>query len=95
MRINYNSKDKTFYLDRSEAINGFSALETFGTTREIKVDLKEKSDIRIIRDKNIIEVYINKGEKVLTSLVNLKEEQNLINLKGKFENIVIYNLERG
>ena len=44
---------------------------------------------------NIIEVYINKGEKVLTSLVNLKEEQNLINLKGKFENIVIYNLERG
>lgn len=95
LRINYNSKDKILYLDRSEAINGFSALETFGTTREIKVDLKEKSDIRIIRDKNIIEVYINKGEKVLTSLVNLKEEQNLINLKGKFENIVIYNLERG
>ena len=94
LKLRYSKDKKEMVFDREGVINDFKALEIFGTTRKFTIDLKEKSNFRVIQDKNVIEIYINGGEKVLTSLVNLRPEQKNIKFSNKVQNIKLYELKK-
>ncbi len=94
LKLSSNKNEGVILFDRSEAVNGFKALEIFGTSRKINYSPERKTNFRIIRDKNVVEIYINNGEKVLTSLVNLKENQNYVTIKGDCNLVKIYSLKK-
>lgn len=61
--------------------------------RVVNYTLSDDTDFRIIRDKNVVEIYINNGEKVFTSLVNFTEEQNFLTIVGESNVIKVYSLK--
>lgn len=93
LKLTYSSQDKTIIFDRSGAVNNFESLEIFGTKRVVNYNLSGDIDFRIIRDKNVVEIYINNGEKVFTSLVNFTEEQNFITIVGESNVVKVYSLK--
>lgn len=93
LKLTYSSQDKRIIFDRSGAVNNFESLEIFGTKRVVNYTLSDDTDFRIIRDKNVVEIYINKGEKVFTSLVNFTEEQNFITIVGESNVVKVYSLK--
>lgn len=66
-------------LDRSKA--GIQYATDFGTIRECSIDTKETT-ANIFVDNSIIEIFINKGEKVFTSRVFPENHQNGIQIKS-------------
>ena len=93
LKLTYSSQDKRIIFDRSGAVNNFESLEIFGTKRVVNYTLSDDTDFRIIRDKNVVEIYINNGEKVFTSLVNFTEEQNFLTIVGESNVIKVYSLK--
>lgn len=79
LSLTVDTKDGKIILDRSKA--GVQYATEFGTTRECSIDPKETS-ANIFVDNSIIEIFINKGEKVFTSRVFPKEGQNGIQIKS-------------
>ena len=61
--------------------------------RVVNYNLSGDIDFRIIRDKNVVEIYINNGEKVFTSLVNFTEKQNFITIVGESDIVKVYSLK--
>lgn len=94
LKLSSNGKDGVILFDRNGVINGFKALETFGTLRRVEHSLKGKNSFRIIKDRNVVEIYINDGERVFSSLVNFNENQNYITLKGDCNLVKIYTLKK-
>ena len=74
-----DTKDGKIILDRSKA--GVQYTTKFGTTRECTIDTKETT-ANIFVDNSIIEIFINKGEKVFTSRIFPEAGQNGITLKS-------------
>ncbi|WP_165212732.1 sucrose-6-phosphate hydrolase [Streptococcus tangpeifui] len=66
-----NNKGKVI-LDRSQA--GVQYATEFGTIRECQLD--QTQEARIFVDKSIVEIFINKGEKVFTSRVFPQADQS-------------------
>ncbi|MVH71812.1 sucrose-6-phosphate hydrolase, partial [Staphylococcus aureus] len=66
-------------LDRSKA--GIQYAIDFGMTRECLIDTEE-TIANIFVDNSIIEIFINKGEKVFTSRVFPEKDQNGIQIKS-------------
>ena len=66
-------------LDRSKA--GIQYATDFGTIRECSIDTKETT-ANIFVDNSIIEIFINKGEKVFTSRVFPEKHQTGIQIKS-------------
>lgn len=64
-------------LDRSKA--GLPFATDFGTIRECSIDAKETT-ARIFVDKSVVEIFINKGEKVFTSRIFPEEGQSGIHV---------------
>lgn len=93
LKLTYSSQDKRIIFDRNGAVNNFESLEIFGTKRVVNYTLSDDTDFRIIRDKNVVEIYINNGEKVFTSLVNFTEEQNFLTIVGESNVIKVYSLK--
>lgn len=79
LSLTVDTKDGKIILDRSKA--GVQYATEFGTTRECSIDPKETS-ANIFVDNSIIEIFINKGEKVFTSRVFPEEGQNGIQIKS-------------
>ncbi len=74
-----DTKEGKIILDRSKA--GIQYATDFGTIRECSIDTKE-TIANIFVDNSIIEIFINKGEKVFTSRVFPEKHQNGIQLKS-------------
>lgn len=91
--ILWNSKENSLTLDRSQVINDFKPLETFGVERKLILPSEELLDFRIIVDKSVIEIFINQGEYVLSAVVNPNKNQNKLSFLGDFKDIKIWNLE--
>lgn len=66
LRLSVDTKNGKVTLDRSKA--GVQYATEFGTTRHCTIDSKETT-ANIFVDKSIVEIFINKGEKVFTSRV--------------------------
>ncbi len=79
LSLTVDTKDGKIILDRSKA--GVQYATEFGTSRECSIDTKETS-ANIFVDNSIIEIFINKGEKVFTSRVFPEEGQNGIKIKS-------------
>ena len=79
LSLTVDTKDGKIILDRSKA--GVQYATEFGTTRECSIDPKEIS-ANIFVDNSIIEIFINKGEKVFTSRVFPEGGQNGIQIKS-------------
>ena len=79
LSLTVDTKDGKIILDRSKA--GVQYATEFGTTRECSIDPKETS-ANIFVDNSIIEIFINKGEKVFTSRVFPEGGQNGIQIKS-------------
>ncbi|RCW16559.1 sucrose-6-phosphate hydrolase [Streptococcus gallolyticus] len=73
LSLTVDTKDGNIVLDRSKA--GVQYATEFGTTRECSIDPKETT-ANIFVDNSIVEIFINKGEKVFTSRVFPEEGQN-------------------
>lgn len=93
LKIFWNSKENTLTLDRSQVLNGFKPLETFGTERKLVLPSKDLLEFRIIADKSVVEIFINKGEYVMSAVINPNENQNKIFFLGDFQDVAIWNLE--
>ncbi|WP_274661945.1 sucrose-6-phosphate hydrolase [Enterococcus lactis] len=74
-----DTKEGKIILDRSKA--GIQYATDFGTIRECSIDTKETT-ANIFVDNSIIEIFINKGEKVFTSRVFPEKHQNGIQIKS-------------
>ena len=74
-----DTKDGKIILDRSKA--GVQYATEFGTSRECTIDAKETS-ANIFVDNSVVEIFINKGEKVFTSRVFPEAGQNGIAIKS-------------
>lgn len=74
-----DTKEGKIILDRSKA--GIQYATNFGTIRECSIDTKETT-ANIFVDNSIIEIFINKGEKVFTSRVFPENHQNGIQIKS-------------
>ncbi|EKS9950994.1 sucrose-6-phosphate hydrolase [Enterococcus faecium] len=74
-----DTKEGKSILDRSKA--GIQYATDFGTIRECSIDTKETT-ANIFVDNSIIEIFINKGEKVFTSRVFPENHQNGIQIKS-------------
>ncbi|UOC10900.1 sucrose-6-phosphate hydrolase [Streptococcus equinus] len=79
LSLTVDTKDGKIILDRSKA--GVQYATKFGTTRECTIDMKETT-ANIFVDNSIIEIFINKGEKVFTSRIFPEAGQNGITLKS-------------
>ena len=79
LSLTVDTKDGKIILDRSKA--GVQYTIKFGTTRECTIDTKETT-ANIFVDNSIIEIFINKGEKVFTSRIFPEAGQNGITLKS-------------
>lgn len=90
--LNFDSEEMVFTLDRSLLINGMDSLATYGTFRKSRKLKGDKINLRVIVDINVVEIYINNGESVMTAVVNPRENQKNIRLKGNFENFKIWDL---
>ncbi|MGT2910313.1 sucrose-6-phosphate hydrolase [Streptococcus cameli] len=77
LRLTIDTKEGVVTLDRSQA--GVQYATDFGTTRHCEVEPGETT-ARIFVDKSIIEIFINKGEKVFTSRVFPEEGQSGISI---------------
>ncbi len=74
-----DTKEGKIILDRSKA--GIQYATDFGTIRECSINTKETT-ANIFVDNSIIEIFINKGEKVFTSRVFPENHQNGIQIKS-------------
>lgn len=74
-----DTKEGKVILDRSKA--GIQYAIDFGMTRECLIDTEE-TIANIFVDNSIIEIFINKGEKVFTSRVFPEKDQNGIQIKS-------------
>ena len=74
-----DAKEGKVILDRSKA--GIQYAIDFGMTRECLIDTEE-TIANIFVDNSIIEIFINKGEKVFTSRVFPEKDQNGIQIKS-------------
>ena len=74
-----DTKEGKIILDRSKA--GIQYATDFGTIRECSIDTKETT-ANIFVDNSIIEIFINKGEKVFTSRVFPENYQSGIQIKS-------------
>ena len=79
LSLTVDTKDCKIILDRSKA--GVQYATKFGITRECTIDTKETT-ANIFVDNSIIEIFINKGEKVFTSRIFPEAGQNGITLKS-------------
>ncbi|MGT2736088.1 sucrose-6-phosphate hydrolase [Streptococcus orisratti] len=77
LRLTIDTENGQIILDRSQA--GIQYATDFGTTRQCDIDKKETT-ANIFVDKSIVEIFINKGEKVFTSRVFPENEQNGIQI---------------
>lgn len=79
LSLTVDTKEGKIILDRSKA--GIQYATSFGTIRECVIDSKETT-ANIFVDNSIIEIFINKGEKVFTSRVFPEKRQNGIQIKS-------------
>lgn len=79
LSLTVDTKKGKVVLDRSKA--GTQYAIDFGTTRECLIDTEE-TIANIFVDNSIIEIFINKGEKVFTSRVFPEKDQNSIQIKS-------------
>ncbi|OTN91535.1 sucrose-6-phosphate hydrolase [Enterococcus faecium] len=79
LSLTVDTKEGKIILDRSKA--GIQYATRFGTIRECVIDSKETT-ANIFVDNSIIEIFINKGEKVFTSRVFPEKHQNGIQIKS-------------
>lgn len=77
LRLTVDTKEGIVTLDRSKA--GVQYATDFGTSRHCSID-KDETTANIFVDKSIVEIFINKGEKVFTSRVFPEEGQNGIQI---------------
>ncbi|MGL6186535.1 MAG: GH32 C-terminal domain-containing protein, partial [Clostridium chrysemydis] len=95
LKLHFDFKENKIILDRSDIINDFKVLETFGLKRELNLEIKEPSiELRVIVDKCVAEIYINNGEYVMSAVVNPKLNQNKVILIGEILEKKIYELKR-
>ena len=73
LRLTIDTKQGSVTLDRSKA--GIQYAADFGNTRSCAIE-PAKTTATIFVDKSIIEIFINKGEKVFTSRVFPEKNQN-------------------
>ncbi|MGO3733150.1 MAG: sucrose-6-phosphate hydrolase [Vagococcus sp.] len=67
LTIHYNTKSGTIIVDRCQAGKPFA--EAFGTTRHVQLSPHSPLTLTIFADASVCELFINKGEKTLTSRV--------------------------
>ncbi|EMF0615022.1 sucrose-6-phosphate hydrolase [Enterococcus faecium] len=79
LSLTVDTKEGKIILDRSKA--GIQYATSFGTIRECVIDNKETT-ANIFVDNSIIEIFINKGEKVFTSRVFPEKHQKGIQIKS-------------
>lgn len=87
LSLTVDTKDGKIILDRSKA--GVQYATEFGTSRECSIDTKETS-ANIFVDNSIVEIFINKGEKVFTSRVFLKLAKMALQLN--LETLLVHTL---
>ncbi|MDX8334941.1 glycoside hydrolase family 32 protein [Candidatus Cetobacterium colombiensis] len=94
LKLSYSKEEKSLVLDRSEVINSFEPLKTFGTIRKLKIDGETEKKIRVIADKSVVEIYINDGELVMSSVLNPTSCQKGVEVMGNILSKEIYTLKR-
>lgn len=77
LRLTVDTKEGIVTLDRNKA--GVQYATDFGTSRHCSID-KDETTANIFVDKSIVEIFINKGEKVFTSRVFPEEGQDGIQI---------------
>lgn len=92
LELSWDEKTSVLNLDRSGVINGFKPLETFGVKRELEISNRGVVDFRVIGDKSVVEIYVNGGEFVMSSVINRDKTQNNIFFKGEFEDIKLWKI---
>lgn len=89
--IDYNASSKRFSIDRSGLENQFNT--QYGDERHVTLNSGLQS-LDIYVDHSVIEIYVNHGEKVLTSRVFPTDEEHLIRMSGNGINLTIWKAER-
>lgn len=91
LRLTVDTLNGKVVLDRSRA--GIQYATDFGTTRQCEITTDE-TQVRIFVDKSIIEIFINKGEKVFTSRVFPEEGQTGIKIIAGHSTGTYFTLEK-
>ena len=78
--LKYNNS--IFSIDRSQTIES-DFMREYGSVRE--VEIKKLNDLEIFIDNSIIEIYLNKGEEVLTSRFFIENKNNVVTSDIKLE----------
>ena len=94
LKLSYFKERESFVLDREGVINGFEPLTTFGTLRECRISENKEMNLRVIVDRCVAEIYINDGEKVMSAVVNPRDNQIEIEVLGEILSKEIYILEK-
>lgn len=78
-------------LDRTNA--GLPFAEAYGTNRTVTISTMSFITVNIFVDHSVVEIYLNSGEKTLTSRVFPKKEQDYLVLKN-VTNPKLYSLKK-
>lgn len=96
LKLSYNSKNRQVVINREDVMNDSKAM-VFGKERKSpQLLVNNNLKLRIFADKSVVEVFINDGQYVMSAIVNPREEQKKIIVKGNspLKNIEIWRLEK-
>ena len=86
VKLEFNKVENTVTLDRSNFKKVFSV--EYGTNRKEYINIDENTNIKVLADRSILEIFINNGEAVFTSRIFAKENSNQIKIYS--DKIVCY-----
>lgn len=76
VKLEFNKVENIVTLDRSKFEKVFGV--EYGTTRKEYISIDENTNIKILADRSILEIFINDGEVVFTSRIFAKENSKQI-----------------
>ncbi|HBG7259420.1 glycoside hydrolase family 32 protein [Clostridioides difficile] len=76
VKLEFNKVGNTVTLDRSNFKKVFGV--EYGTNRKEYINIDENTNIKVLADRSILEIFINDGEVVFTSRIFAKENSNQI-----------------
>ncbi|MDE3524223.1 GH32 C-terminal domain-containing protein [Clostridioides difficile] len=76
LKLEFNKLGNIVTLDRSKFKKVFGV--EYGTNRKEYINIDENTNIKVLADRSILEIFINEGEVVFTSRIFAKENSNQI-----------------
>lgn len=76
LKLEFNKLGNIVTLDRSNFKKVFGV--EYGTNRKEYINIDENTNIKVLADRSILEIFINEGEVVFTSRIFAKENSNQI-----------------